>query len=255
MGLSVALVSDMTLYAIGDIHGHLDKLRIAHDLVTADRAREGTEDAPLIHVGDLVDRGPDSAGVVAYLRNLCQSDTRAHVLKGNHDRLLAWYLEPTERRDPKLSAGLSYTSPVMGGLEALVSYGVDIRLQGADLHHAARGAVSTEDKAFLDALPLTYTHEDVFCVHAGIRPSVRFEEQTEEDLVWIRGEFHDDTRDHGALIVHGHTPVREVEHHGNRLNLDTGAAYGGPLSAVAIEGQTAYLLSNVGRIYIPEIGA
>jgi serine/threonine protein phosphatase 1 len=85
-------------------------------------------------------------------------------------------------------------------------------------------------------------------VHAGIRPGVALDAQDEDDLIWIRGDFLHDTRDHGALIVHGHTPVARVELHPNRLALDTGAAYGGPLSAVAIEGRAVYLLTDQGRV-------
>ena len=84
-GSAERLVWPMTIYAIGDIHGHLDKLRGAHDLVEADRAREGTREAPLVHLGDLVDRGPDSAGVVGHLRDLALQDPSVVVLKGNHD--------------------------------------------------------------------------------------------------------------------------------------------------------------------------
>jgi serine/threonine protein phosphatase 1 len=93
----------MTIYAIGDIHGHLDKLRAAHDLVEADRAREGTRDAPLIHVGDLVDRGPDSAGVVRYLRESDAGRPGTIVLKGNHDSMFLEFLTQPPRplvRDP-----------------------------------------------------------------------------------------------------------------------------------------------------------
>ena len=241
----------MISYAIGDIHGHLDKLQAAHDLIAEDRARHGTEDAPVIHVGDLVDRGPDSAGVVEFLRVAEQTDPRVIVLLGNHDRLLSWFLEPKRRDDPRLRVGLTYLSPSMGGMTTLASYGVDTSLAEPDLHQAARRAVPEAHRAFLVARPLTHRVGDCLFVHAGIRPGIPLAEQTEEDLVWIRDEFLTDTRDHGPLIVHGHTPVDQVEHHGNRVNLDSSVAYGGPLSTVVIEGRDIYLLTPSGRVPVP----
>ncbi len=241
----------MTIYAIGDIHGQLDLLRAAHDRVAADRARSGAADSPLVHVGDLVDRGPDSAGVVGYLASLVVEDTRVTVLMGNHDRMFRWFLRPEIKHDPHLRAGLTYLSPQLGGLTTLASYGVDISAPVADMHRAARAAVPQAHMDFLSSMPLSFRQDSTFLVHAGIRPGVALAEQTEGDLVWIRHEFLNDRRDHGPLVVHGHTPVEEVEHWGNRLNLDTGAAYGGPLSAVVIEGRAVFLLTDQGRVPIP----
>ncbi len=229
----------MTIYAIGDIHGHLDLLRAAHDRVEADRARQGTADAPLIHLGDLVDRGPDSAGVVAYLAKLATEDRRVTVLKGNHDAMFVDFLA-----SPPSIWGSRYLGDGIGGLATLRSYGVKPEGRPTRWHANLCKAVPEAEHAFLAGLPLLHRAGDCVFVHAGIRPGVDIAAQTEADLIWIREEFLSDTRDHGALIVHGHTPVAAVELHSNRLALDTGAAYGGPISAVAIEGREVFLLTD-----------
>ena len=238
----------MTLYAIGDIHGHLDLLRAAHDRVATDRAREGTEAAPLIHLGDLVDRGPNSAGVVAHLADLAARDARVTVLKGNHDAMFVDFLQTTPSR-----WGSRYLGDGVGGLATLRSYGIEPTGRPARWHDALTAAVPERHRAFLASLPVMHRAGDCVFVHAGIRPGVPLDAQVEEDLLWIRDSFlHDDT-DHGALIVHGHTPVPQVELHANRLALDTGAAYGGPVSAVAIEGRAVYLLTDAGRVPVRRI--
>jgi serine/threonine protein phosphatase 1 len=235
----------MTIYAIGDIHGQLDLLRAAHDRVAADRAREGAGDAPLVHVGDLVDRGPDSAGVVDLLCDLAARDRRVVVLKGNHDAMLEAFLRgtPSIERD-------RYLDPGIGGRDTLRSYGVDPDLPPAARVAALADAVPRAHRAFLAGLPLTRQDGDCLFVHAGIRPGVPLDAQDPEDLIWIRGEFLSDARDHGALIVHGHTPVERVELWPNRLDIDTGAAFGGPLSAVAIEGREVFVLTDSGRFRV-----
>jgi serine/threonine protein phosphatase 1 len=233
----------MTIYAIGDIHGHLDKLRTAHDLVETDRAREGSPDAPLVHVGDLVDRGPDSAGVVARLMELSLTDGRVVVLKGNHDSMFVEFL--TNR--PGRWTDSRYLHPNIGGRATLASYGVPENGSARALHDAAQKTVPPDHRAFLAGLPVQHSAGDCLFVHAGIQPGVPLEDQDPADLMWIRDAFLFDTRDHGALVVHGHTPVAAVEHHGNRLAIDTGAGWDGPVSAVAIEGRAAWLLTPTGR--------
>jgi serine/threonine protein phosphatase 1 len=240
----------MTTYAIGDIHGHLDKLRAAHDLVEADRAREGTRDAPLIHVGDLVDRGPDSAGVVGYLRGLTQADPGTIVLKGNHDSMFLEFL----RTRPGRWSEIRYLHPNIGGRATLASYGLPETGSPRALHDKAQDSVPEEDRAFLDTLPLSHRAGECLFVHAGIQPGVPLEDQDPTDLMWIRDTFLFDTRDHGVLVVHGHTPVATVEHHGNRLAIDTGAGWDGPVSAVVIEGRTAWLLTRSGRQPVARLG-
>jgi serine/threonine protein phosphatase 1 len=238
----------MQTYAIGDIHGHLDKLRGAHALIAADRARHGVS-GPVVHLGDLVDRGPDSRGVIDWLMAGQRAGEPWVVLKGNHDRMLTGFLRDPAFQDSGLRSSLHWFDWQLGGVETLASYGVQAGPDSdrAEVHREARARVPAEHLAFIDALPLWHGAEGALFVHAGIRPGIPVEEQTEDDLVWIRRGFLDDPRDHGMLVVHGHTTIDAATHYGNRLNIDSGAAYGGPLSAVVVDGRQAWLLTGDGR--------
>lgn len=239
----------MRTYAIGDIHGALDKLQAAHARIAADRAATGDRRAPVVHVGDLVDRGPDSRGVIDFLLAGLAQGAPWVVLKGNHDRMFTGFLDDPDGHDPGLRAGLHWLDPRLGGDATLASYGV----RGAgermlhDLHAEALRAVPAGHMAFLRGLRPHYLRDGVLFVHAGVRPGVPLARQSEDDLLWIRGTFHEDRSDHGALVVHGHTPVDDVTHYGNRLNIDTGAGYGKELSAVVIEEGQVWLLGPAGR--------
>ena len=237
-------------YAIGDIHGHLDKLRLAHDLIAQDRARNGESTTPVIHLGDLIDRGPDSRGVIGLLMQGQAAGEPWQVIKGNHDRMLLGFLADPHTPDPGLSRPLPYTWKNIGGHTTLASYGVDVDESRPldDIHADAALAVPQSHQDWIAALPLYHQRGDALFVHAGLRPGIALAEQSEEDLLWIRQPFHDDLRDHGALVVHGHTPVDEATHYGNRLNLDTRAGYGGPVTAAVIEGRHAWQLTPSGRV-------
>ena len=245
----------MRVYAIGDIHGYLSELRRAHDLIDADRVREketGAE-APVVHLGDLVDRGPDSRGVIDFILNGRQAGREWIVLKGNHDRLFARYMRTGDGTDGRLRAPLTWTSGPMGGDKTLASYGVTRRTLESDtsLHTRAREVVPEAHIAFMERLPLTYISGPLLFVHAGIRPGVSIVDQKEDDLVWIRDEFLWDLTDHPWLVVHGHTPVEEPSHYGNRVNLDTGAGYGHPITAAVFEDEDVWILTEKGRIRLP----
>lgn len=219
-------MTDGTVYAIGDIHGHPDKLRRAHDLIAADRAAHAGGDAPVVHLGDLTDRGPDSRAVIDLLIDGIAGGAPWIVLKGNHDRMFLSFVTEGEPRDSSLREDATWLHPALGGTETLASYGV-VRSDGmslAALHVAARSAVPIAHTEFIAGLPLWYETEAVIFVHAGIRPGVPLCDQTEDDLVWIRVGFLDDNRDHGKLIVHGHTALEAPRHFGNRIDLDGGAA-------------------------------
>jgi serine/threonine protein phosphatase 1 len=240
----------MRSYAIGDIHGHLDKLQALHAFIATDKAAVGDKDAPIVHVGDLVDRGPDSRGVIEYLRAGIAAGENWVVLKGNHDRMFAGFLADQAYHDPGLRSDLSWLHPKLGGAETLASYGI---ANPAD-RPVARVWIDTVEKVpsahrdFLRRLPFMYRRGEVAFVHAGVRPGVPLDLQAEDDLVWIRGAFLVDGRDHGALIVHGHTVVDQPTNYGNRVNIDTGAAYGGPMTAVVIEARDVFRLSGRGRV-------
>jgi serine/threonine protein phosphatase 1 len=243
----------MRTYAIGDIHGQLSELERAHALIAADRDRTGDTDSPVVHIGDLCDRGPDTRGVVDFLRDGQANGENWIVLKGNHDRLMAWFLEPFPRHDPYLLVDYTWLHERIGGFDSLASYGVTYsdRDRVYRVHSAAREAVPQTHIDFLAALPLTYERGECFFCHAGVRPGVPLAEQTETDLLWIREEFHESDADHGRLIVHGHTPVEHATHYGNRINLDSGAGYGRPIDPVVIEGREAWLLTEDGRVDLP----
>lgn len=240
----------MRSYAIGDIHGQLALLLEAHELIAADRAAHGGADAaPVVHIGDLVDRGPDSAGVIEFLRAGQAEGQDWIVLKGNHDRMFSGFLDDPWARDPGLRSELGWLHPRLGGAQTLKSFG--LREPGNrpldQVHREALAAVSPQVRDWLRDLPVSFRRGEAVFVHAGIRPGLALAQQEENDLLWIRDVFLNDTRDHGFLVVHGHTAISRARHYGNRLNIDSSAGYGGPLSTVVIEGRDAWLLGYDGR--------
>ncbi len=239
----------MQSYAIGDIHGQYDLLCAAFERIAADRAQEGSAGAPVVVLGDLVDRGPNSAGVIAHLFDRQAAGENLIVLKGNHDRMFSIFLDNPFARDPRLRAEFTWLHPRLGGPATLASYGVrEPANRPLDQVQAeVLGAMPAAHRAWLAGLPGHFAHGEALFVHAGIRPGVALEAQTEDDLLWIRSDFLDDPRDHGALVVHGHTALEAPTHYGNRLNLDSSAGYGGPLSCAVIEGRRAWLLTPQGR--------
>ncbi|MBJ2151348.1 metallophosphoesterase [Paracoccus sp. IB05] len=238
----------MRSYAIGDIHGHLDLLKRAHERIAKDIAQHGP--APVVHLGDLEDRGPDSRGVIDWLKTGMERGEDWVVLKGNHDRLFTQFIHDPWWADPALTTPYNWLHPAVGGAETLRSYG--IRAAGDrpidPVHREAVDSVDPAHLAFLESRPTSLRRGDVFFVHAGIRPGIALEDQAEDDLVWIRKGFLDDNRDHGPLIVHGHTALDQARHYGNRVNIDSSAAYGGPLTAIAIDGREVFLLTDQGRV-------
>ena len=240
----------MQSYAIGDIHGQYDLMMRAFDRIEADRAREGSPESPVVVLGDLCDRGPNSAGVIAHLFERQAAGENLIVLKGNHDRMFSIFLDDPFGRDPRLRAEYTWMHPRLGGPETLASYGIrePANRPTAQVHAEALAAVPPAHRGWLAGLPLFHQHDEAIFVHAGIRPGVPLVAQTEDDLLWIRAPFLEDPRDHGALIVHGHTALEVPSHYGNRLNLDSSAGYGGPLSAAVIEGRKAWLLTDRGRV-------
>lgn len=240
----------MRSYAIGDIHGHLDLLLQAHEMIAQDRRHTGDTDAPIIHLGDYVDRGPDCRGVVDYLARGTARGENWVTLKGNHDRMFSRFLRDPSEPEEGLRADLSWLHPRLGGAATLASYGVKNPADRpiAPVHTEAVEAVPLQHRIFLESRPTWLQRGECVFVHAGIRPGIPMPQQRETDLVWIRGGFLEDTRDHGFLVVHGHTALDTATHYGNRVNIDSSAAYGGPLTAVVIEGRSVWRLKEGDRI-------
>ncbi|WP_424966358.1 metallophosphoesterase family protein [Dinoroseobacter sp. S375] len=242
----------MRFYAIGDIHGHLDQLIEAHRLIDEDRGRVRDPDAAVVHTGDLVDRGPDSKGVIDHLIAGRARGAPWAVLLGNHDRMFLRFVRDGASHDPAIKSGKSWLHPALGGATTLASYGVAAEDGDfAPAREAAARAVPAAHLDFVASLPLWIETEMHICVHAGIRPGIALQQQTEEDLLWIRDDFLRETADHGKLVVHGHTALKMPTFYGNRLNIDAGAGYGRPLSPVVVEGRKAWMLTETGRFLLP----
>lgn len=235
----------MPLYVIGDIHGEIAMLDSALERVEAD----GGADAPLISLGDLVDRGPDSRAVIDRLMQGRAAGRDWTVLKGNHDRMFHRFLEDGRITDPRILSGVDWLNPRLGGLATLASYGVDAdpRRSPADLVQEARAAVPAAHLAFLQGLRLCAQQDGMFFAHAGIAPGVPLDQQTEDDLLWIRDPFLTCTDPHPMLIVHGHTALEAPAHYGNRINLDSGAGYGRPLTVALFDEGRVWTLDARGR--------
>ena len=208
------------IYSVGDIHGQYQKLQNLLRRCELDHVARGVEEKALVFVGDYVDRGPNSEQVVHLLMKLqAASPSRVFCLKGNHELILvAAARGQLSRYDVTLKEWLDRG----GGAATLRSYGVTHPSQLPDEH-----------VRWMDSLPLCYDDGHRFFCHAGINPELGLAHSTQDDLLLIREPFLSCVQDHGRLIVHGHTPAQSgyPELKTNRLNLDTGAGYGGPVSA------------------------
>ncbi|MEX2615332.1 MAG: metallophosphoesterase family protein [Alphaproteobacteria bacterium] len=224
--------ADTRVYAVGDIHGHVDRLAELQSLIADDAATAPERRRVVVYVGDYFDRGPDSASVIDRLIDRPISGFDSVFLKGNHEDIVLKFL------DGDLESGANWIA--FGGDATLRSYGVDC--QGAmpdysDLvaHRQAFAAnFPARHRRFLETLSLSHVEGDYAFVHAGVRPGRPLADQRPADLMWIREEFTDSDNDHGHVIVHGHTPVTQVVNRRNRIGIDTGAGYGRELTAVVL---------------------
>ena len=233
------------LFAIGDIHGQAEALDDALGRVS--RLADG---AAIVFIGDYIDRGPDSRGVIDRLMDGQAEGRRWICLQGNHDTFLGAFLDGPDAEMPEDWIGPRWLSDPFGGRETLASYGVDVDPRRAiDAVRAdALEAVPRAHRDWLDARPRMHKTDDHIFVHAGIRPGIALALQDPEDLIWIRHEFLDDPRDHGRLVVHGHTPGPAPMLFPNRLNLDGGAGYGRALDPVRLLGREAVLIGSGGEV-------
>ena len=234
------------IYAVGDIHGQIDML----DDALARIERDGGRDAKIVFLGDLVDRGPDSSGVIDLLMTGKAKGRNWTILRGNHDRMYSCFLEELPRPDPQILLGMDWFSDRIGGRKTLASYGIETTETSRyyQVHSVARDVIPHSHVRFMESLPAFLEHDGLLFVHAGIRPGVALSQQTEDDMCWIRRDFLDYTDPHPWLVVHGHTPEREPVHMGNRINLDSGAGYGRPLTTAVFEGRDCWVLTNQTRV-------
>jgi serine/threonine protein phosphatase 1 len=239
----------MRLYAIGDVHGRLDLLERMHEAIAAEIARDRPDDWRVVHLGDYVDRGPASKGVLDLVADLTARDPRMIALAGNHDiGMLDFLASPA-------TDGLFIR---FGGIETARSYGVHLAPSAGRVvamgeaalregHAALREAVPESHLDLLGALPRCAEFGDFFFCHAGIRPGIPLARQSPEDLIWIRRDFLDWPSPHPRVIVHGHTPCAQAEIMPNRVNVDTLAYETGRLTALVVDGADKRILEVAGR--------
>jgi serine/threonine protein phosphatase 1 len=222
-------------YAVGDIHGRADLLSQMLDMLEASAAADTREAVPVVvFLGDYVDRGPASAGVIELLLSGRPAGFERHYLKGNHEQsMLAFMDAPMANR-----AWL-----MQGGVETLLSYGVQppspVGTSEADwlaAGEALRAATPSAHLEFLNGLERFIAFGDYAFVHAGIDPARTLEDQTDEDLLWARDRFIASKRRFSHRVVHGHTPVDRPHADERRIAVDTGAYASGVLTAARFEG-------------------
>jgi serine/threonine protein phosphatase 1 len=216
------------VYAMGDIHGRADLLQRAFDLIDADTRARPSKTRAIITLGDYIDRGPQSSQVLDLLIARKAVDPSLVCLKGNHEQVLLNLLSGHDTYDQWCA---------FGGRETLMSYGISFvgRTQEEVLLDLRR-AMPEAHMGFLRELEIAVGCGDYFFVHAGVRPDVPLNEQSERDLLWIREEFIRSDYLFERRIVHGHTPCKSPEILPNRINIDTGAYITGRLTCLALEG-------------------
>lgn len=233
--VSTASIPDgIRAYVVGDIHGRLDLLRTLHGKIRQD-SETARGDRIIVYIGDYVDRGDDSKGVIDELLTDPVPGFEPIYLKGNHEEVLLNFLEHPEIARDWFS---------FGGDAAVMSYGVPV-LPGAltderlrDIQTAFRDAVPDAHLRFLSDLRLSYEIGDYLCVHAGIKPGRPLHRQRPEDMLWIRDEFLESEKLHGKVVVHGHSITKAPDVQENRIGLDTGAYFSNRLTCLILEGST-----------------
>ncbi len=226
-----AIDAHTVIYAIGDIHGRADLLCDLHGRIDADWRAKPVERRLEVYLGDYVDRGPDSAAVIALLRERA-SQTRTMPLAGNHEAMLLHFLDGRIPDRDWLA---------FGGAATALSYGVNPARETV-LSAALSRAIPLEDVQFLRSLMPSFQYGPYFFVHAGVMPNRPLDRQVADDLLWIRKPFLDHHGPFGAIVVHGHTPTDAPDFRQNRINLDTGAYATHRLTCLRIDVTGAALL-------------
>ena len=213
------------VYAVGDVHGCADRLATLHGLIAEDMAARPVAHATLIHLGDYIDRGEASAGVIErLLAPWAGPPARLIHLTGNHEQMMLTALDSGDR-----DSVLHWLSN--GGADALASWSVPRRAPPSEWPaHIPPGHI-----AFLRRLALRHVQGGYVFVHAGLRPGIPLDDQSAEDMLWIREPFLSWRGALPGVVVHGHTPSRDITRHANRIGIDTGAVMGGALTCVVLE--------------------
>lgn len=233
------------IYVLGDIHGFSGELDQALDKIEAD----GGPDARIVFLGDLVDRGPDSRGVIQRLIDGIAAGRDWTVLKGNHDRLMERFLDRETVHDRNIRSGIGWMHENVGGRETLGSYGVEgLDRPLSEIRRDALAAVPPAHLEFLNRMALSHETDEVFFCHAGVRPGVALADQVEDDLLWIRAPFLEHDQPFDKLVVHGHTALEAPMRYANRINMDGGTGYGRKLWPLVLEGTKGWLLTRHGRV-------
>ena len=233
-------MTDTAVYAIGDVHGCLDALLALERNIARDaEAIAGRK--LIVMLGDYVDRGPASAQVIDHLIALPPPGFERICLAGNHEIVMLDYLEGRASRSNWIPIGAEPT---------LLSYGIDhdrlrsIYRADRQIDDVIRKAIPAAHIAFLRSLPIMIETPRYLFVHAGVRPELALDKQTDEDLVFIRSAFYQRAHLLSRYVVHGHTPIGEAKREGMRVNIDTGACFGGRLTALRIWRDKGRYLTN-----------
>jgi serine/threonine protein phosphatase 1 len=225
---------------VGDVHGRLDLLDALLTQIEEDVARRPARRNLLIMLGDLIDRGPDSRGVVERMRTYRHDAIKPYFLAGNHEEVLLRIL--------KGERGILANWLKFGGMECLLSYGCDPKQLDTKNERSALAtivrAIPEDHARFIAGFADTLSFGDYLLVHAGIRPGVDLSQQTQVDLRWIRSPFLENDSDHGVVVVHGHSINPIVEERANRIGIDTGAYSTGVLTALALEAESRWILDT-----------
>jgi serine/threonine protein phosphatase 1 len=228
------------IYAIGDVHGRRDLLERLLEAIAADACEQPLASMRVVTLGDAIDRGSHSRGVLDLLvLPPLPPELPLTALRGNHEQMMLDALGESAQLPFWLSSG---------GDATVVSYGVEPIIGSQSPQRVERvaaalaEAVPPSHRRFLDAMPTRLAAGDYLFVHAGIRPGVALAQQRDDDLMWIRGPFLDSARDHGAVVVHGHHITKTPEARANRIGIDTGAYCGGPLTCLVLEADTRRLI-------------
>jgi serine/threonine protein phosphatase 1 len=216
------------IYAIGDVHGCLNRLSRLHERIAEDLALRPVANSVLVHLGDYVDRGLDSAQVIDWLSGGAPVPVSRIVnLMGNHEEMMIHALYGTDKE----ATGIWLAN---GGADSLLSWNITSRVPASEWTRL----IPAEHQRFLLELDTSFRFGDYFFVHAGVRPEISLDKQEKRDMLWIREPFLSWKHSHGAVVVHGHTPRHDPDVRPNRIGIDTGAVMGGTLTCAVLEGNS-----------------